>query len=408
MNQTFDYLAGLRVVEVSAFVSAPLAGAVLASMGAEVIRVDPVAGPTDGDRWPLDKDGRSLYWAGLNEGKQSVAVDLSRDEGRDVVIDLIASGDGILLTNSPAGADRLGAALGSRMPDAIICEITGHPGGLRAVDYTVNAAVGFPQVTGPPGLAGPVNSVFPAWDVTAGLHAALVLLGAVHRRRRTGEGARLTVSLFETALSLTGRLGIYAELMATGSTRERIGNHLYGAFGHDFLTGDGQRVMIVAITAAQLGRLAAATGLERELARLEDQRGRSIEAHGDLYEAREALAALLAPWFAALPMTEVERVLDRHGVLYAPYQSFAESVQRDGRWSAKHHLRDAFRRDGTHVALGPHPFRDGTEFGPGHVPLSGEDTIDVLGDLLGYSPETLEQLASRGLIGHGNEGRTNV
>jgi len=397
MDQTFDFLAGLRVIEVSAFVSAPLAGAILASLGAEVIRVDPLEGSMDGDRWPLDQEGRSLYWAGLNEGKRSVTIDLSRNEGQELVVDLIVRGDGIVLTNNPA-ADYLGPSLEARRPDVIVCQITGHPRGVRAVDYTVNAAVGFPDVTGPADATAPVNATFPAWDVAAGLHAALGLISAERRRQRTGQGARLTVSLYETALSLTGRLGIYAELAAVGSTRPRIGNDLYGAFGRDFVTSDRRRVMIVAITAAQFRRLAGATGLEGQLLRLETRLGLTLRSHGDLYQARNDVAALLAPWFAARPMREVERILDKNGVLYAPYQSFSEAVAEEGVWSAGVYLRDAYRNDGTPVVLGPHPITDGTDLAPGHIPTPGEDTSAVLRDLLGYSPGMMKELSSRRLV----------
>lgn len=397
MDQTFDYLAELKVIEISAFVSAPLAGAILASLGAEVIRVDPLKGSMDGDRWPLDQAGRSLYWAGLNEGKRSVTIDVSRDEGQELVVDLIVEGDGIVLTNNPA-AGYLGPRLEERRPDVIVCQITGHPLGVRAVDYTVNAAVGFPAITGPVEATAPVNAVFPAWDVAAGLHAALGVISAERRRQRTGKGARLTVSLYETALSLTGRLGIYAELAAIGSTRPRIGNDLYGAFGRDFVTSDGRRVMVVAITAAQFRRLVVATGLEVQLSRLETRLGRTLRSHGDLYEARSDLAALLAPWFAERPMREVDQILSKHSVLYAPYQSFSENVAEDGVWSAGEYLRATYRTDGSQVVLGPQPFSDGTDLGPGHIPTPGEDTAAVLRGLLGYSPETMEELSTRRLV----------
>lgn len=96
-------LAGMRIVELSAFVAAPLGGATLAALGADVIRVDPPGGGIDIDRWPLHGD-RSLYWAGLNQGKRSVAIDTRTEAGQAQVAGLIAApgdGGGILLTNLP-------------------------------------------------------------------------------------------------------------------------------------------------------------------------------------------------------------------------------------------------------------------------------------------------------------------
>src|SRR5258707_15530675 len=96
-------LAGLRIVEISAFIDAPLGGAPLAAMGADVIRVDPPGGGVDIGRWPLHR-GRSLYWAGLNQGKRSVTIDMRHGPGQEKVAKLITApgeGGGICLTNFP-------------------------------------------------------------------------------------------------------------------------------------------------------------------------------------------------------------------------------------------------------------------------------------------------------------------
>ena len=98
-------LAGLRIVEGSAFIAAPLGGMTLAQMGADVIRFDDIKGGLDSDRWPITKDGRSIYWAGLNKGKRSIAVDLRNPKGRELLTALITApgdGAGIFTTNMPA------------------------------------------------------------------------------------------------------------------------------------------------------------------------------------------------------------------------------------------------------------------------------------------------------------------
>ena len=98
-------LAGLRIVEGSAFIAAPMGGMTLAQLGADVIRFDDLQGGLDSDRWPVTKDGQSIYWAGLNKGKRSIAVDLRSPKGRDLLTALItAPGEsaGIFTTNMPA------------------------------------------------------------------------------------------------------------------------------------------------------------------------------------------------------------------------------------------------------------------------------------------------------------------
>ncbi|GAH34692.1 unnamed protein product, partial [marine sediment metagenome] len=91
-------LAGVRIVEISSFVAVPLAGMTLTQLGAEVIRVDPVGGAADYHRWPVTDRGESIYWAGLNKGKRSVAVDLRSPEGQELVTRLIIDA-GVFITN---------------------------------------------------------------------------------------------------------------------------------------------------------------------------------------------------------------------------------------------------------------------------------------------------------------------
>src|SRR6202158_963088 len=160
MSAAGPILAGLRVVELSAFVSAPLGGATLAELGADVVRVDPPGGGIDFHRWPLH-GGHSLYWAGLNQGKRSVAIDTRNEKGQALVADLVAHA-GILLTNLPVRGWSSYERLSARRSDLIMTVLTGNPDGSAAVDYTVNAAVGFPWGTGPEGSGGAGKPALPA------------------------------------------------------------------------------------------------------------------------------------------------------------------------------------------------------------------------------------------------------
>jgi 2-methylfumaryl-CoA isomerase len=323
---TQGILAGLSIVEGSAFVAAPLGGMTLAQLGAEVIRVDPLGGAADIARWPLAPDGGSLYWAGLNKGKRSVTLDLRSPEGQRTVADLVANSGpdgGIVLTN--AGFPWLSyGALRERRPDLIHLAITGKHDGTTAVDYTVNAGIGFPLATGDEGLRGPVNHVLPAWDVACGLYAATGLLAAERHRRRTGAGSSITLALADVALAITGHLGFLAEAALTGTGRPRIGNHLYGSFARDFRTRGGDWVMVVALTARHFADLARATGLTETFTRLADLLGADFGADADRYAHREVIAALLAPWFARRTVAEIAAELGGGTVLWERYRTFAE------------------------------------------------------------------------------------
>src|SRR3954469_10611809 len=155
-------LADLRIVEFSAFVAAPLGGMTMAQFGAEVIRIDPIGGAIDHKRWAVTDSGASLYWAGLNKAKRSVALALDKPEGRELAQAIATApgpGGGIVLTNLPPLPGLDYASLKAKRDDVILLRLTGNRDGSAAVDYTVNAASGFPLVTGNNTGAGalPVN-----------------------------------------------------------------------------------------------------------------------------------------------------------------------------------------------------------------------------------------------------------
>ena len=134
---TAGLLNGMRVVEGAAFVAGPLGGMTLAQLGADVIRFDPIGGGLDYRRWPVTKDGRSLYWAGLNKGKRSIALDLRSDEGREIATSLITAPGpdaGIFLTNYPAGGWIDYDHLVERRPD-LVQEAGGGLGFARAFEF---------------------------------------------------------------------------------------------------------------------------------------------------------------------------------------------------------------------------------------------------------------------------------
>ncbi|MCX6484619.1 MAG: CoA transferase, partial [Mycobacterium sp.] len=241
-------LAGVRIVEISSFVAVPLAGMTLAALGAEVIRIDPIGGAADYRRWPLTDAGDSIYWAGLNKGKQSMAVDMRSDQGQQLIQRLILDA-GILITNVAGRQWHSYAALSAQRSDLIHLEVVGRADGSTGVDYTVNAATGFPMVTGPSGYDGPVNHVMPSWDVSCGLYAALSVLAALRHRDATGRGSAIRLPLDDVALATAANLGFLTEAMVNGTSRPRLGNAIYGQYGRDFRTSDGVSFMVVALTA---------------------------------------------------------------------------------------------------------------------------------------------------------------
>jgi len=286
------------VVEGSAFVAAPLGGLTLAQLGADVIRFDTIGGGLDYRRWPVTEEGVSLYWAGLNKGKRSIAIDLSKPDGRELATTLIvAPGDdaGLFLSNFPEAGWLADTRLRERRPDLVYLNIVGNPDETTAVDYTVNAASGIATATGPVGSLFPVNNALPAWDIATGLNAVIGVLAAERHRRVTGEGQLVKLSLADVAFTLVANLGFLAQAEVTHENRPPLGNDMYGAFGRDFATRDGRRVMVVAISLNQWQTLVRATGIEEHLAPMERAFNADFFKEEDRYRARDGIVASAVP-----------------------------------------------------------------------------------------------------------------
>jgi 2-methylfumaryl-CoA isomerase len=397
-------LSGLRIVESSAFIAAPYAGMTLAQMGAEVIRVDQIGGGLDYRRWPVTKAGASLYWAGLNKGKKSVCIDFRKPEGRALLGDLITAsgeGGGIFLTNLPAPPPLDYDTLRSRRADLIMAAISGSRDGATAVDYTVNAAVGFPMVTGPAGHEGPVNHVLPAWDLLAGSNTALAILAAERHRQLSGQGQLLKLALADIAFATVGNLGYIAEVQVNGADRRRLGNDIYGTFGRDFETADGRRVMVTAFTQKQWDAILDATGTRAAIAELEQRSQRDFRKETDRYKASAEIATIVEPWFRRTSYADVAAALDARGACWGPYQSFRQMVESDARCSTRNPLFAEVDQPGVGRHLMPGSPVDYGAFEretPRPAPQLGADTDEVLSSVLGLDSPQIARLHDQRIV----------
>lgn len=396
-------LSGLRIVEGSAFVAAPLCGMTLAQMGADVIRFDLPGGGIDYRRWPMAKSGLSIYWASLNKGKRSLVVDFRQPEGQELLSELITQpGDdrGILSTNFPMRGWLDYERLKSRRNDLIAMNIIGNPDGSVAVDYTVNAAVGFPFVTGPGADHQPVNQVFPGWDVSTGYAAALGLLAAERHRRLTGEGQHVKLSLADMAFATVGNLGYIGEVQINQEERPNIGNYVYGSYGADFPTKDGRRVMIIAVSVAQWNKLVEATETGAAMTELESRLGFDFAREEDRFEAREAIGELIGAWCAAHTLAEIRAAFDANNVCWGPYQTFTQMVAEDARCTPANPLFKQVEQPGigSYLMPGvPHQFGAAERAHP-RGPQLGEHTEQILAEELGLSTGEIGKLHDRGII----------
>ncbi len=401
----YDLLSGMRVVEAAAFIAGPSCGLHLAQMGAEVIRIDQIGGGPDFRRWPLAPGGgASLYWEGLNKAKKSVALDLSRPEGRELAAAIAtAPGEngGLFVTNFPAEGFLSYQRLRARRADLVCVRVMGWPDGRPAVDYTVNCAVGVPEMTGPADNDRPVNHVLPAWDLLAGAYAAFALVSAERARRATGQGREVRIPLSDLAIASLGHLGQIGEVATSGHDRRRSGNDLYGAFGRDFVTADGRRLMVVAITPRQWTGLVEALGLAEPIAALEAELGVSFARdEGVRFAHRAELIPLFEPAFAAQEAATLARAFETKGVTWGPYQSLKTAVNSDPYFNAANPIFTEIDHPSGHrypapgaAATLPGDTRRATP----PAPSLGRDTEEVLTDILRLPTAEIRRLRDEGL-----------
>ncbi len=409
-------LAGLRVVEGATFVAVPSGAMTLAMLGAEIIRFDPIGGANDHRRAPLDERGTSIYWESLNKGKRSVALNVREPRGLELAQALItAPGDdaGIYVTNAVAREPLSYAVLSERRADLVMVELSGYPDGRPAVDYTVNAEIGFPGITGPAEGADS-NHALPAWDLLAGMHVALSLLIAERRRHRTGAGAHVSLSLSDVALATTDHLGYLTEVQVNGESRARTGDFVYGTFGAPFDTADDRRVMVIALTPRQWSDLVDLTGIGDLLPGLEEHLGARFVDEHDRYRHRHLLQTLLAPWFRA---RSCEQVLDRLAetrALGSAFRSFDECQRSPDVQDNPLFRQVSHPRLGELLAAGaPGSFGLASDVTP-VAPQLGGDTEWALATVLGLTPTEIGRLHDEGLVacapdpdrdvGHGGHG----
>lgn len=417
----YQLLNDLSIVEVSSFVASPTAGLYCAQMGAEVIRVDHKAGGLDYDRYMLTREGRSLSWENLNRAKKSVALDLRSGEGRELCVALAAR-TGQCITNLPEASFLSHAAMeaaqrdagGRGAPPMVSLRIMGWHDGRQAMDFTVNAASGYPLMTGPEewdaATAPPVNQVLPAWDFITGAYGAFALLAALRHRDASGEGSEVRLPLGDVAIGTLANSGAMAEMLYRGDDRERLGNAIWGAFGRDFRSRDDVRFMVAALTPKQWHGLVAAFGVETQIARLETELAvRFADGDRPRFEHRHALFAVFERAAGMRDYRELESSMAAHGCTYERYRT-AHEAANDPALVAENPL------------FGPSPDNpsgfdypatrsfaniQGRAAGdPAPAPFLGQHSEQVLAERLGLASGAIGKLVDKGIVALSDRNRT--
>ena len=394
-------LSGVKVLDFSRILSGPYASMVLADLGADVVKIEPIDKGDDTRGFPPFVGGLSHYYIALNRSKQSIALDLKSPEGVQIARDLAAQSDILLENFRPGVMDRLGLgqqALAQINPGLIYCSITGFGrnsphGDKPAFDIVAQALSGVMSINCEPGQA-PNKLGLPLGDMAGSIFSVFGILAALHERHATGRGRHVEIAMLDSLIAMQGYLSqIY---FVSGQSPKPVGTKHpsivpYGAFP----TADGH-VIVACLTERFWHNFARCLG-RADL--IDDPRFAQ-------YQARLANRDALEPIITACMMPHgTDYWLDRlteYDVPNAPILSIAEALQQD-------HVRDhGLIETVDHPSVGPLQLVrgpvlfDGTGPAPASAPsLLGEDTDDVLTARLGYSADRLNDLRARAVIGGG-------
>lgn len=391
MSETL--LAGLRIVEFTHMVMGPTVGAILAELGAEVIKVEAIGG--DATRRLMGSGAG--YFPMYNRGKASICLDLKAADGIAVARRLAASADVVVENFRPGAMDRLGLgadALRAENPRLIYASEKGFlPGPYQdrtALDEVAQMMGGLAYMTGPPGR--PLRAGASVIDVTGGMFGVIGILAALERRHRTGEGATIQAGLFETTAYLVGQH--MAQKAVTGVAAAPMPARVSAWAIYDvFETADQDQVFVGVVTDALWAKFCALFGLDDLWA------DESLRANNARVQARSSLLPRIRDELKRFTKAELMARLDGSGLPFAPIGK-PEELFDDPHLLASGGLSPVTLNDGIKTMLPVLPIAvDGGRTGvAATLPRPGENSRSVLASL-GYTDAEAEALLRDGAVG---------
>lgn len=383
-------LAGIRVVEFTHMVMGPVVGHILAGLGAEVVRIEPIGG----DNTRRLKGSGAGYFPMYNRGKQSICLDLKSAGGIAVAKDLVAGADVLVENFRPGALDRLGLdyeTCAAANPRLVYCSEKGFlPGPYEqrtALDEVAQMMGGLAYMTGPPGR--PLRAGASVIDVTGGMFGVIGVLAALEERHRNGRGQKVTASLFETTAYLVGQH--MAQLAVTGSPAAPMPARVSAWAIYDVFETMDEPVFIGVVTDALWERFCRLFGLDALWA------DEGLRENNARVAARDRIMPEIRALVATMTRAEVIARLDGSGMPFAPIGKPEDlfddpHLQHGG-------LEDVTLDNGTRVRLPTIPLEmDGARIGsPQEVPTPGRDARAVL-ESLGYDRDRIAALIAQGAV----------
>ncbi|MEP6625211.1 MAG: CaiB/BaiF CoA-transferase family protein [Acidimicrobiia bacterium] len=390
-------LTGLRVLELGSFIAGPFAGQLLGDLGAEVVKVE---APGTGDPmrgWGVTVDGRSLWWPAIARNKQSIAIDLRTDAGRDLARDLAEHCDVVVENFKPGTLARWGLSypvLAAASPGLVLTHVSGfgqdgpraHEPGFGAIGEAMG---GIRHTTGDPDRP-PARAGISLGDALAALFAVIGTLAAINERHRSGRGQEVDVAIYEAVMALME--STVADFELGGVVRGRSGGFLPGvAPSNAYRTADGRDVVIAANADAVFARLTAA--MDRpDLAA-------PYATHAARAAGQVTLDAEVTAWTVTMTADAVLERLEAHSIP-AGLINTAPDIAADSHIAARDmivRLAAGFQRVLPMTGIVPKFSR--TPGAINHVgPALGEHTDQVLTELLALDGASIAALRTRGVI----------
>jgi crotonobetainyl-CoA:carnitine CoA-transferase CaiB-like acyl-CoA transferase len=386
-------LAGIRILDLTQFLSGPYATQILADMGAEVIKLEAPQGDLARHIPPHFIDGDSLYYVGINRNKKSLVIDLKQNDGIELARRIVGKCDVVIENFRPGILDKLGLSsveLRKADPRLIWCSISGfgQDGPYKdkpAYDMIVQALSGGMSLTGEPGRIA-VRAGIPIGDLTAGMYAAIGILGALLKRGQTGEGDTIDISMLDGQVAFLCYQAAY--YLFSGKVPGRQGS------AHDsiptyrtFLAKDGREVVVTANTERMWADMANSLGVE-ELTK--DPR---FITNRERHQNRLELWPLLEKAFLAHNADEWVTMFEAKGIPVGVVNTL-DRVMTDPQILHRNMILELEAEDGRKARVVGDPLHFSESYRDHHryPPALGEDSVDVLGEVLGLSAEDIARL----------------
>ena len=383
-------LQGIRVVEFVHVIMGPSCGLVLADLGADVIKVEPL----DGDHTRKLTVSGAGFFPTFNRNKKSIAVDLKSEEGKEIIAKLIRSADVVTENFRPGAMDKLGFGyeqLKQAQPQLIYCSLKGFLAGpyenRAGLDETAQMMGGLAYMTGPVGR--PLRAGASVNDVMGGMFAAIAILSAFIERGSTGRGQHVKSALFENCAFLMGQH--MTEGFMTGKPVVPMPDRIRAWAVYDtFKASDGEMVFVGVVTDTQGKIFCDAFDLQDLLA------DPSLKTNPQRVEARPRVIPIVTALFAKMTKAELLAKCEKLGLPFAPITR-PEDLFHDPHLIASGGLADITLMNGIKTQVPIMPIEmDGRRFATRlDLPKVGEHTRELLTSL-GYAPQDIERLIASG------------